>query len=226
MRKVVTEVLTSNQLISEDELGRGVHGKVRLAWDTETGERVAVKIVERQSRKRLGGGSDWTSRVAAKARVVRGGLTGGNGREEEVDPIHAHMEASRNHSPGLAGNAGGDSGSTDTEPRPKAHFAPSPARSPTRSPARSPGAGAGAMARHGRWGHGLPTREELEERERAKKALLWTTDKKVKREVAIMKKCQHENVVKLREVIDDPQSKKIFMGACYPFASISIGLRD
>ncbi|KAN0061183.1 hypothetical protein ACQY0O_006918 [Thecaphora frezii] len=54
-------------------------------------------------------------------------------------------------------------------------------------------------------------RQREKEREKAKKALLWTTDQKVRREIAIMKKCSHQNVVRLREVIDDPQSKKIFM---------------
>ena len=37
------------------------------------------------------------------------------------------------------------------------------------------------------------------------------TDEKVLREIAILKKCQHPNVVQLKEVIDDPQSRKIFM---------------
>lgn len=37
------------------------------------------------------------------------------------------------------------------------------------------------------------------------------TDEKVLREIAIMKKCQHPNVVQLKEVIDDPHSRKIFM---------------
>ncbi|GHJ87177.1 hypothetical protein NliqN6_3579 [Naganishia liquefaciens] len=34
---------------------------------------------------------------------------------------------------------------------------------------------------------------------------------KLKREIAILKKCRHPNVVRLREVIDSPASKKIFM---------------
>lgn len=37
---------------------------------------------------------------------------------------------------------------------------------------------------------------------------------RLKREIAILKKCRHPNVVRLREVIDSPASKKIFMGAC------------
>ena len=34
-----------------------MHGRVRLARNMITGERVAVKIVEREARKRLGGSS-------------------------------------------------------------------------------------------------------------------------------------------------------------------------
>lgn len=37
-------------------------------------------------------------------------------------------------------------------------------------------------------------------------------DDKVKREVAIMKRLDHGNVVRLKEVIDDVKSKKVFMG--------------
>lgn len=37
-------------------------------------------------------------------------------------------------------------------------------------------------------------------------------DDKVKREVAIMKRLDHRNVVRLKEVIDDVKSKKVFMG--------------
>ncbi|KDN52181.1 kinase-like protein, partial [Tilletiaria anomala UBC 951] len=237
-----------NQYIIEDELGRGVHGKVRMAWDTETGERVAVKIVERQSRKRLGGGGqEWSARIAAKQRAATavatttapaqmhkddatsaasssaspsspqtgsmGGAPGdkGKARDNEVDPIHAHVQRLRVGGTDSGEHASGGEDSADTTVPRRAHFALSPPRSP----------GAAAAARFGPLEHGLPTREEMAEhealrkekaeREKARKALLWTTDKKVKREIAIMKKCQHENIVRLREVIDDPQSKKIFM---------------
>ena len=81
-----------------DEIGRGVHGKVKLGTDTETGDLVAIKIVERsQDRPRLGRRGDGES------------------------------------------------------------------------------------------------------------------EKKVRREIAILKKCRHENVVRLLEVIDDPQSKKVYL---------------
>ncbi len=39
-------------------------------------------------------------------------------------------------------------------------------------------------------------------------------EKKVLREIAIMKKCKHGQVVQLYEVIDDRLSHKIFMGEC------------
>lgn len=37
-------------------------------------------------------------------------------------------------------------------------------------------------------------------------------DDKIKREVAIMKRLDHPHIVRLKEVIDDPKSKKVFMG--------------
>ena len=37
-----------------DEIGRGTHGKVKLGRDLTTDEYVAIKIVERHSRPRLG----------------------------------------------------------------------------------------------------------------------------------------------------------------------------
>jgi SNF1-activating kinase 1 len=39
-----------------------------------------------------------------------------------------------------------------------------------------------------------------------------TTEDKIRREIAIMKKCHHPHVVQLREVIDDPHNKRIFLG--------------
>lgn len=171
-----------NQYIIEDELGRGVHGKVRLARDTETGDRVAVKIVERESKKRLGGATGgWRARMAQS-------------------PSQALSE--RGQSSGARA-----SGLEDRPPQPAVRVeAPS-----------SPGVG----SRHGRWGEGVPSRptygdleqQKQKEKEAAKerKAQMLTTDQKVKREIAILKKLSHENVVQLREVIDDPQSKKIFL---------------
>ena len=38
------------------------------------------------------------------------------------------------------------------------------------------------------------------------------TETKIRREIAVMKKCSHQNLVQLLEVIDDPASKKIYLG--------------
>ena len=38
---------------------------------------------------------------------------------------------------------------------------------------------------------------------------------KVHREIAIMKKLDHPNVVKLVEVLDDPEDDNLYMGKCY-----------
>lgn len=96
-----TGAKTINRYEFHDTIGRGVHGKVKLARDIETGEQVAIKIVNRVTRKRLG---RWNP-----------------------------MEA----------------------------------------------------------------------------------EQKIRREIAIMKKCKHPNVVALREVMDDPDSKKIYLGITY-----------
>jgi hypothetical protein len=37
-------------------------------------------------------------------------------------------------------------------------------------------------------------------------------EQKIQREIAILKKCVHPHVVMLFEVIDDPASRKIYMG--------------
>ena len=44
---------------------------------------------------------------------------------------------------------------------------------------------------------------------------LQTAEKKVLREIAIMKKCKHGQIVQLLEVIDDRLTSKIFMGASH-----------
>jgi hypothetical protein len=43
-----------------------------------------------------------------------------------------------------------------------------------------------------------------------------STETKIRKEIAIMKKCRHANVVMLVEVIDDPISERIFMGNVPP----------
>lgn len=44
---------------------------------------------------------------------------------------------------------------------------------------------------------------------------LSSTENKIRKEVAIMKKCRHANVVRLLEVIDDKLAQKIYLSA-YP----------
>lgn len=41
-----------------------------------------------------------------------------------------------------------------------------------------------------------------------------TTEHGIRREITIMKKCQHPNLVRLFEVIDDPQQEKIYISEC------------
>lgn len=38
---------------------------------------------------------------------------------------------------------------------------------------------------------------------------------KIRREISILKKCCHPNVVRLREILDDPTSRKIYMALEY-----------
>lgn len=158
-----------NQYIIETELGRGVHGKVRLARDTETGERVAVKIVEREGKKRLGGGLTWNNKLG------RGPASIPKNKSEETAKV-SEVE--------------GPSGT------PKARFSDV------------------EITAKGESSHGdVQDTDQADSitKQEARKRQLWTTDKKVKREIALLKKCAHDNVVQLKEVIDDPSSKKIFM---------------
>jgi len=50
------DVMSGRKMVNHfeilDELGRGMHGKVKLARNLETGEQVAIKIVQRYSKKR------------------------------------------------------------------------------------------------------------------------------------------------------------------------------
>src|SRR5690606_10942956 len=45
---------TINSYQIKEEIGRGVHGKVKLGVSLKTGEQVAIKIVDRHARPRLG----------------------------------------------------------------------------------------------------------------------------------------------------------------------------
>ncbi|CDW98889.1 hypothetical protein [Sporisorium scitamineum] len=197
-----------NQYLIEGELGRGVHGKVRLARDLETGDRVAVKIVEREARKRLGAGLGLLNRNNRTKDPFH--LSGA-----QLDPLPSlgnvlaaeATEAQAQHGSDSPQDDASGSASTTVKGVPTTsltQFAPLP------SAPRSPSASALGLPRWGQSEKDAERRRE-KDREKARKALLWTTDQKVRREIAIMKKCSHDNVVQLKEVIDDPQSKKIFM---------------
>lgn len=47
------------------------------------------------------------------------------------------------------------------------------------------------------------------------------SEQKIQREIAILKKCVHPHVVRLQEVIDDPASRKIYMGTCMGIHQVS-----
>jgi hypothetical protein len=59
---------------------------------------------------------------------------------------------------------------------------------------------------------GLSLRGSLDEEEKA--VVYNPAEQKIQREIAILKKCVHPHVVMLIEVIDDPASRKIYMGKC------------
>ncbi|KAE8224132.1 hypothetical protein CF319_g2933 [Tilletia indica] len=159
-----------NQYIILQELGRGVHGQVRLALDKNSlrnddendphGRLVAVKIVQRQPRKRL--------------------KIGGLGTSGSSKAVHRFDDYYQD------GASSGDGSSR----APQLRFDDRGAGHPRGSETDSMGPPAPPS--------------------RSRHALL-TTDAKVKREIAILKKLHHSNVVSLLEVIDDPDSKKIFM---------------
>ncbi|KAJ1344936.1 hypothetical protein BSLG_000451 [Batrachochytrium salamandrivorans] len=106
---------TGNKMINHymvvRELGRGCHGKVKLCIDTESGEKWAIKIVEKMAKRRF------QSKLSAAARAAA---------ESGLEPPNPQLE-------------------------------------------------------------------------------------RIKREIAILKKCTHPHVVRLREVIDDPHLDKIYL---------------
>ncbi|KAJ2473221.1 hypothetical protein GGI02_001018 [Coemansia sp. RSA 2322] len=116
-----------NQYMIIRELGRGTHGKVKLAFDTVTGGYYAIKVIDKESR--------------------------------------------------------------DRRLRPNA---PSAQRSDT------PGSRAHRHDHRRSQSHGF-LRIDVDKMER------------VKREIAILKKCRHPNVVRLREVIDDAHARRIYL---------------
>lgn len=132
--KVVKEYdpQTGNKMLNRymimADLGRGVHGKVKLARDTVTGQACAIKIVDKSVRRRY--------RMSQYGRMSRSGFG--------------------NLSPGLG-----------------------------------PAGAANVI--------GIPGASDQPHLD------------KIRREIAILKKCRHPNVVRLIEVIDDPEARKIYL---------------
>jgi serine/threonine protein kinase len=60
-----------NQYEIIDEIGRGVHGKVKRGRNTETGEEVAIKIVERFPRRRRFGKAEPESKVKQEIAILK-----------------------------------------------------------------------------------------------------------------------------------------------------------
>ncbi|KAJ2902545.1 hypothetical protein GGI21_004540, partial [Coemansia aciculifera] len=118
-----------NQYMIIRELGRGTHGKVKLAFDTITGDYYAIKVIDKESRDR---------RLRFNSANSRRGT--------HKSAVGSHRQSSRQRS-----------GS-----------------------------------------HGI-LRIDIDKMER------------VKREIAILKKCRHPNVVRLREVIDDAHARRIYL---------------
>ncbi|KAJ2262961.1 hypothetical protein GGI01_001125 [Coemansia sp. RSA 376] len=118
-----------NQYMIIRELGRGTHGKVKLAFDTITGDYYAIKVIDKESRDRR-----LRFNNTSAQRGTRRGATGSRRRS-------CHQQS------------------------------------------RS---------------HGF-LRIDIDKMER------------VKREIAILKKCRHPNVVRLREVIDDAHARRIYL---------------
>ncbi|KAF7720853.1 hypothetical protein EC973_005904 [Apophysomyces ossiformis] len=111
-----------NKFLIIKEIGRGVHGKVKLAENMETGEHIAIKIVDKRSRRRQ-----------LVYSLLRGNSQQQVDNENKKSDLYQYRES----------------------------------------------------------------------------------EQKIQREISILKKCAHPNVVKLREVIDDPASRKIYMALEY-----------
>jgi serine/threonine protein kinase len=49
-----------------------------------------------------------------------------------------------------------------------------------------------------------------------------STENSIRKEIAIMRKCRHPNLVRLLEVIDDPQQEKIYIGKTRCFINLAL----
>ncbi|KAJ2557718.1 hypothetical protein EV175_001176 [Coemansia sp. RSA 1933] len=117
-----------NQYMIIRELGRGTHGKVKLAFDTISGEYYAIKVIDKESQdRRLRPNAN--SHNARRAREAAAAAAQGSGHRRSRGYLRIDFD-------------------------------------------------------------------KME---------------KVKREIAILKKCRHPNVVRLREVIDDAHARRIYL---------------
>ncbi|KAJ9095359.1 hypothetical protein QFC19_007603 [Naganishia cerealis] len=188
-----------NQYVILREIGRGQHGQVRLGQDI--------------------------SDTPGHSRVPSVGGGGGGGVPVFVTPSSVNIQGEavrRNHArsqsaSGFRGGAG-----TGYDPATSPPDFPSSSSTPTGTDVGVPGGGSywaikivdrqpkrklpGVVRK---LGGGLPGGAAGAGGGQPGPASL--ANAKLKREIAILKKCRHPNVVRLREVIDSPASKKIFM---------------
>lgn len=158
-----------NQYLILDELGRGQHGKVRLARDVNDG-------------------TYWVRRLSA-ARIMFASSSRANNQRAPLLSSTFTFAGDQDHKPQSQKEA---LGILFIRSRP-ARVSPSPeGEQVRRRPAR-------------RLARDLP--------ERFYRPLTFTRLlSRLRKEIAILKKLRHEHVVRLREVIDAPSSKYIFLG--------------
>lgn len=138
---------TGNKIINQymilKELGRGVHGKVKLCKDMESGQFVAIKIVEKNSSRRgMGSRFSFHHRLSVSSQAAVASQSIGS----NVDPGESSSSG-----------VGGSAISLACMPPLNPHY------------------------------------------------------EKIRKEIAILKKCNHPNVVLLKEVIDDPAAEKTYL---------------
>jgi serine/threonine protein kinase len=185
-----------------------VHGRVWLCEDTETGDFYAIKCVNRENRKTIKS----LKRSQAEAEAARrrvyglpehdeeelGGSPKGSREELRSSRAPSHGRKSATSLDRQGQNRGGPGKSSEHLERHED------------GGDRSFDAQNGLDHDHDANDDSLASLQRRLSEQRKKRPIVM--DEKVKQEIAIMKRCHHEHVVQLREVIDDRRSKKIFMG--------------
>jgi serine/threonine protein kinase len=175
-----------NQYLILDELGRGQHGKVRLARDVNDGS-----YWVRCHPPPLGG---CLRRLMFASTLARA---------DDLRPPHTLVTRALPFDPNRPSRS-----STARQRRSSRRSRRRPAPSPSRPRSRrrtSPSARPSLTAAH------LDCAQHLRSCKRADD-LAPTLRSRLRKEIAILKKLRHEHVVRLREVIDAPSSKYIFLG--------------